>query len=317
MLSGAGSFMLFWVLALSLTGMKTQGLGYVLYSSGNPANVERQVQGGLVLMGGGADVDEAFRYLVDRGGGGDVLILRASGEDGYHDYLQQLTGPDSVDTLVFQSRAASYCPQVIEKIDQAEAIFLAGGDQSKYIRYWRNTPVQEALQRAVDRGVPLGGTSAGLAVMGDPLFPAHKDTITSQEALANPCDERISLEPAWLKLPGLSQVLTDTHFSQRQREGRLTTFLAHAPEGTRGLGVDEATAVLVDPDGQAKVVGQHSATFFVPPGPAQVCQPDQPLTYRGLRLEKLYPGQTFTMTAPRGEASRLDVEAGKLKISPL
>jgi cyanophycinase len=295
--------------------MKTQGFGYLHYSSGNSANVERPVRGGLVLMGGGTDVDEAFQYLVERGGGGDVLVLRTSGADGYHDYLQQLAQPDSVDTLVFESRAASYCPQVIEKIDQAEVIFLAGGDQSEYLRFWRDTPVQEALQRAVERGVPLGGTSAGLAVMGDTIFTAHKDTITSEEALSDPCDERILLEPGWLSLPGVQQVLTDSHFSERQREGRLTAFLAHAPEGTRGLGVDERTALLVESDGSARVVGENQVTFFLPSGPPQVCEPGLPLTYQSVQLERFSPGQSLSMQNPQGDPARLDVEAGVLKIS--
>src|SRR5579864_5944888 len=42
---------------------------------------------GFALMGGGDDLDEAFGWLCDRAGGGDFLILRATGDDEYNPYL--------------------------------------------------------------------------------------------------------------------------------------------------------------------------------------------------------------------------------------
>jgi cyanophycinase len=43
------------------------------------------------MMGGGSDLDEAFRWLYDKGNGGDFLLLRATGDDaagGSRDYPQ-------------------------------------------------------------------------------------------------------------------------------------------------------------------------------------------------------------------------------------
>lgn len=302
----------------SASSLRTQGSGYVSYLTGSPANASGRLQGGAVLMGGGDDVDEAFRFLVERGGGGDVVILRASGEDGYNQYLMDLCQPDSVETLVFEHRQAAYDPAVVEKIDQAESIFLAGGDQSLYYQYWKDTPLQEALQRAVDRGVPLGGTSAGLAVLGDPSFAAHGGSLTSQEVLAQPQDRRITLEAPLVRLPGVEHLLTDTHFTQRDRLGRLCGFLARspAPAATLGLGVDEATAVLVEPNGKARVVGQNQAILVQPPGAPEVCQSGQPLTYRNLQIWQVSAGQPISLSRPEGSGSRLDIEAGSLKIFP-
>jgi cyanophycinase len=292
---------------------------YTSYFSGSANPVQAQGQGGTVLMGGGSDVDEAFRFLADRGGGGDILILRTSGADGYNDYLMDLVRPNSVESVVLNDREASFLPEIERKIDQAESIFLAGGDQSEYLQFWRDTPLQAALQRALLRGVPLGGTSAGLAVLGERIFAAHQGGLDSDFVLAHPTSAEITLENAFLDLPPMQRTLTDTHFSQRERMGRLVGFLARANQTgervIRGLGVDEETAVLVQPDGQARVVGHHSAYFVTPAGPAQVLQEGQPLTYRDIKVQRLDPGQSFDMatwTTQQGESGILEVVDGEL-----
>ena len=286
---------------------------YDTYLKGNPADAQAKTRPGTVLMGGGKDVDEAFRWMIDRSGGGDFLILRASGKDGYNDYIAGLGEVDSVETVVFNQRSASFEQKVVDKIDQAEAIFLAGGDQSKYIKFWRDTPVQAALQRAIDRGAPIGGTSAGLAVLGNPLFAAHKDTVTSEEVLKDPYHVRVTLESRFLEVPGLDNLVTDTHFSQRERMGRLVTFMARSGENVRGLGVDEATALLLEPDGKGRVVGKHEVYFVTPAEPPRVLQEGQPLTYENLQVLKLGPGQEVHLNEPVSGATRLDVIQGKLK----
>ena len=263
-------------------------------------------------MGGGNDVDEAFQWMAERGGGGDMVILRSSGADGYNDYLMDLVKPNSVESIVLKDRQASFAPEIAAKIDGAEAIFLAGGDQADYVNFWKDTPVQEALQRAILRGVPLGGTSAGLAVLGDQIFSAQQGGLDPEEVLANPTDERISLEGRLVDLPFMDGILTDTHFSQRRRLGRLAGFLAHSQGQIRGVGVDEATAVLVEPDGQGRVVGKNSAYFVTPPGPAEVFEPGQPLTYRNLGILRLRPGETVNLNSWQA-TERLDVVQGEVR----
>ena len=113
--------------------------------------------------------------------------------------------------------------------------------------------------------------------------------------------------------------LTDTHFSQRDRMGRLVTFMARAHQDghpVRGLGVDERTAVLLQPDGHGIVVGENAALFVTAPGPAQVCQPGQPLTYENLQVQRLQAGETFDFTTGQADGSpttSLSVEAGVLR----
>jgi len=98
-------------------------------------------------MGGATEHDEAMRWFLERANGGDVLVIRASGSNGYNDYLYTDLGitVNSVETIVFNSSAASSDPYVLNQISRAEAIWIAGGDQWNYVSYWRNTQVEELL----------------------------------------------------------------------------------------------------------------------------------------------------------------------------
>jgi cyanophycinase-like exopeptidase len=102
--------------------------------------------------------------------------------------------------------------------------------------------------------VPVGGISAGLAIQGEFLFSAEKNTITSDRALLNPFNNKVTLQRDMLRVPHLAATITDSHFSERQRQGRLVTFMARTiadgwTSEVRGIGVDEATAVLLEADG--------------------------------------------------------------------
>ena len=155
-------------------------------------------------MGGGTDLDEAFRWLCDRADGGDFLILRAAGSDVYNPYLQHLCQLNSVATLIIPDRASSTDHFVIDTITHASAIFIAGGDQARYINFWAGTPVETSLRGAVKRGVPIGGTSAGLAVLGQYIYSAQNDRpddkdLSSDEALADPFYRQVVIAPGSLR----------------------------------------------------------------------------------------------------------------------
>lgn len=149
---------------------------YKYFRAGNPTDVQTKTQAGFALMGGGKDLDEAFRWMCERSGGGDFLILRASGDDDYNSYVQGLCHVNSVATLVMPDRAAAEDPFAAAAIRKAGAVFIAGGDQAHYINWWMGTPVQQALNDAIARSVPIGGTSAGLAVQGEFIYSAQGDT---------------------------------------------------------------------------------------------------------------------------------------------
>jgi hypothetical protein len=108
-------------------------------------------QGGVVLMGGGTDVGAAFEWMGRRSNRGGLLVLRTdpSGDDAYDPFILGLGTVSSAATLILKDRAASSDPFVLRKIGEAASIFFAGGDQSKYWRFWQGTPLQAAVQARV------------------------------------------------------------------------------------------------------------------------------------------------------------------------
>src|ERR1700728_3259650 len=308
-------------LALACAGQTIKGNGYTAYSV--PAKDPQPPKApafAVVLLGGHGDVDEATSFLCRHSGGGELVVLRASGADDYNSEFQSACPGNSVVTLVITSREGANDPFVAEKIRKAHAIFIAGGDQSNYVKYWTGNAVQKEINEDVKRGVPIGGSSAGLAVQGEFVFDSMLDTVKSPEALANPYDPRVTLLRDFLSIPVLKSIITDSHFSQRERMGRSLAFLARivqdgwAPEA-HGIGVDETTAVLVEADGHAKVVGKNSAYLMTLDHRPELCAPGKPLTALHIKVIKLSAGDNFdlkTWTATGGTAFEVNVVDGKL-----
>lgn len=134
----------------------------------------------VVLMGGGPDVDDAFKWMIQKSGGGHLVVIRASGADGYNSYIYDMGGVTSVETLVIKNTdAANDDNFVLPTVSRANAVFIAGGDQSDYIKLWKNTKLATLLQTMMQSNVPMGGTSAGLAILGEFDFAALNGTVTS------------------------------------------------------------------------------------------------------------------------------------------
>ncbi len=278
------------------------------FLTGTDADADVTPKGpGLILMGGGTDVDAAFEWWKDKLAGGDVVVLRTSGSDGYNDYLyDDIGGCDSVETLLVTSRDLADTDYVAYRIEHAEGIFLAGGDQAQYMLNWKDTRVEDALHAAYARGAVVGGTSAGCAVLGELVFAAYNDTVYSEEALLDPYNTYMQLDRDFLSFTPLTGVITDTHFAQRDRMGRLVGFLARVVQDgwvsdALGLGIDEETALLVDAAGQGTVVGKGAVYALRSNGLPSVCTAGVPLDYAGLSLRKLAAGDGLTL--PAGDSS--------------
>jgi cyanophycinase-like exopeptidase len=207
--------------AATSAGDWTSKDGYVYYST--PAAPEpgpkielkdKASTPSFVLMGGGPDVDQAFRWMIERAGvrpasagkpatGGRFVIVRATGADGYNPYIYYSNaalqtdqpaaddwvggaqlGLSSVETLVIPDRAAADSDFVNQVVRSANAVFIAGGDQSDYIRQWKRTKLEASLIELMKDKVPIGGTSAGLAMLGQFDFSALRGSVTSTQALA-------------------------------------------------------------------------------------------------------------------------------------
>lgn len=241
------------------------GQNFTSYFTGNTSDIVTNPLGGVCLMGGATEDDNAMIWFLEKANEGDVLVLRTSGSDGYNDYMYSSLGVtiNSVETIVCNNALASNDPYIHEKIQNAEAIWFAGGDQWNYVSYWRNTPVDSLINIAIDeRNIVIGGTSAGMAIQGSYYFSAQNGTVTSAQAVANPYNNNMTVDStAFLVNDQLNQVITDTHFDDPDRKGRLMTFLAriNTDYGVLGKAIacDEYTSVCIDTNGIAHVYGGY------------------------------------------------------------
>jgi cyanophycinase-like exopeptidase len=300
------------------------------YVAGNPADVETSTTGLVVLQGGGTDVDPNYSRMGEAAGGGDFVVLRASGADEYNDYVLALCACDSVETIVFHDRTAAYDPFVVATVRRAEALFIAGGDQSRYVRFWKDTPVEDAINAVVARPAPIGGTSAGMAVLGEFVYSAMSDaSLTADVALADPFHEDVTLARDFLVVPFVDGVITDQHVQERDRIGRTVALLARLirdgwADRPRAIAADRETALHVDPaSGRAEVVAtpDHETPFVyflrAREAPA-ICEPEKPLTMRNVEVYRLGPGGSFDLESWSGTGGisyMLQAEEGVLASS--
>lgn len=315
------------VLVLWFAGNLAHAGAYQYIRVGNKEDAQSKTTPGIAMMGGGSDLDEAFRWLCSKSKGGDFVVLRATGGDAYNSYINGLCQLDSVATLIIPNREAAQDPAVVEIIRKAEIIFIAGGDQANYIREWQGTPVEDAINANIAAGKPIGGTSAGLAVLGEFVYGALGDKpddndLASADVLPNPYFERVTLVRNFLKIPHLENLLTDSHFAKRDRMGRTLGFLARIiqdgwSKSPREVAIDEKSAVLLESDGRGTVVGSGKGAYFLRPTvKPESCTKGEPLTFRKINVYKVPAGGHFDFVSWMGDggtAYSLSVEKGEVE----
>ncbi|HVR45582.1 MAG TPA: hypothetical protein VMT95_02890 [Candidatus Binatia bacterium] len=234
---------------------------------------------GLLLDGGGAleapstSLRWMHRRLVGDATlrGGNVVVLRASDRNNYDRPFYRDGNFASVQTILIPPCASRDAVDAVAPfVDGADAVYFAGGDQAHYVA-WKGSALAGAVRRLYARGGVVGGGSAGLAIQGAVAYDSVAgdrlgvNTHTS-DAVASPLEPRISFTTGLFAWPALTDTITDTHFVVRDRFGRTVAFLARIlwdrllpnARAVFALGVDQASSVVVDPDG--------TATLFNAPG---------------------------------------------------
>lgn len=269
---------------------------YTSYMIGDTSDVSTACEYRITLMGGATEHDSASKWFLQGAKGGDVVVLRTSGSDGYNTYFYSSLGVtvNSVETIVMHNASASYEPYVINRIRNAEALWFAGGNQWDYVSFWNNTPIDSAIHYLTHvKKASIGGTSAGMAIQGGSVFTAQYGTVTTATALNNPYYSTVTLlKHDFVHHPILENVITDTHYDNPDRRGRHVAFMARIMQEdtttTYGIACDEYTAVCIDSTGTARVYGDYPtyddfAYFIQPncvmPNNPEICTSSTPLTW--------------------------------------
>ena len=269
--------------------------------------VESHKPQSAILLIGGAEGDQsgedaATRWFLEQARGGKYLVLRVGGVGTQADWIcRNYKGwVSAAAELSIDSREAADDPEVIDYIRGADLLFIAGGDQNQYQEFWEGTATETAINYLIhEKRVPIAGTSAGMAILGDYYYAPDHQGVLSSEILNDPFHYNTETihRSDFIRLPYLQRVITDTHLDRMNRQnpetryGRLLGLLARAiyDDGQRlsnyAIGLEEGAFVAVDEHGIAQVFGNgtslgQDAYFLQPNGamPEQI-EPGWPLIW--------------------------------------
>jgi len=265
---------------------------------GNEEDVETEVTSGVALMGGDSEDDNVMKWMVQNSDGGDFVVIRERGGDAYNKYIYDtIGGVDSVLTLVIDMKESAEDDDVINLVKGAEALFFAGGNQGDYVKYYKDTKLEEAINYLInEKGVTVGGTSAGCAIMGEFYFSALSGTVTSEEALKDPYNEKVTVGKDFISNPLLENTILDTHFDDPARNGRLVTFMAKiltekwvdTPEELIGIGIEGSVALTFGIEGDLRIYNKYSDNyvyFYKPQTMPDICEAGKNLDWKGDAVE--------------------------------
>ncbi len=265
-------------------------------------------RGHIIPIGGAEDkegMSDILRKFLEVSGGSEarvVIIPTASKlEDtgSRYERIFEKLGAAHAKHLPISTRDEAANPAWLADIENATAVFITGGNQLRLTTILGGTAIARAIRKANARGVTVGGTSAGAAILSEHMIAYGKEGIT-------PHAGKVALVPGF----GLTnRIMIDQHFRQRDRLGRLLTAIAYNPFAV-GVGLDEDTAAFIDHEKKLTVVGAGALTIIdaselTHSSIAEVKQ-GMPVTMTNVRLHIIAHGGSFDLetrraTAPQGK----------------
>src|SRR5215211_2275770 len=256
-----------------------------------------KARGKLVVIGGGEDREDDLGILKEflrlaKGAKARIVVMTVATDKpselwGEYAAAFKRLGVDEVSVVDVSSREDAKSEKSLQLIQAATGIFFTGGDQLYITTLLGGTKMHGLLHERFEKGVVLGGTSAGAAMMSNSMFIRGESDET-------PRFGGMEIGPGMDFLTG---AVIDTHFSQRGRIGRLLTAVAHYPQDL-GFGVDENTAMIVEGkefrvagEGAVTVVDAGAITFTNLPDLGE----DESLALYDVKLHVLPEGHRFDL----------------------
>jgi cyanophycinase len=257
--------------------------------------------GTLFLVGGGPQPDSLVREFVHLAGGpGRARIIvfamaSAQGRTSGQDKADQLNALGARATNLFVSRDEADTDSIAALLDDATGIWFGGGDQVRLAQALVGTRTAAAIHARYRAGAVIGGTSAGAAIMSTPMITGDERRRGGDRYPADSDAVFITIDrDNVVTTTGLGLVTTaivDQHFIRRKRENRLLSLVLEGPVRL-GAGIDESTALIVEPDGRWRISGASSVVIFdarrATLGPASA-----PLGGSDIRTHVLPPGSWY------------------------
>jgi cyanophycinase len=210
-----------------------------LLGAGDPtgaAFAAAPAKGTLVVDGGGKASLDARKRILELAGGAKARIVVVPQASNLKDIGTKSAdrwrevGAENLAVLDVADPA-----RAVATIDDADLVWITGGEQERLMGRLAGTGVVEAIRRRYESGAVVGGTSAGAAVMSEVMIARSVDDYPRP----------LCQYPLLGRGMGLwSGVIVDQHFTRFRRGERLKRALAEYPD-LIGVGIDESTVAIV------------------------------------------------------------------------
>lgn len=259
-------------------------------------------RGRLIAIGGNEDkVDElvVLKRVVREVGKAEFnvgVITTASEEPelrgkGYHQVFTTL-GAAGIEILNIKTRAQANDRTFAKTIEDVDLIFLAGGDQLRLTTILGGSKILHSIQKRLEAGALVVGTSAGAAVFSDTMIYEGK----SKEGL---------LKGRVLTTSGfgfVENLIFDTHFMSRGRIGRLVQIVTTNPTCI-GVGIGEDSGVVLKGDGTIEVIGTGQVIIVdgrdIAHSNIMDIRPGLPIAVENVRIHSLVNGYGYSVKKRR------------------
>jgi cyanophycinase len=258
-------------------------------------------RGTLLIVGGGAQPPALVeRFVALAGGPGRARIavvpMASEGaEEGGREKAADLRALGAEAFVVNVTREQADHDSIVRQIATATGIWFGGGDQARLTAALAGSAALRAIRARFAAGAVVGGTSAGAAVMSDSMITGDQRRYAPDttgyfgDEFPSVARRTIVVAPGFGFLP---LAIVDQHFIRRERHNRLLAAVLERPTMI-GVGIDEGTALRVDPDGRWGVEGR-SAVVIYDPRRASITDSDSPvLGASGMMLHLLPAGSLF------------------------
>lgn len=233
------------------------------------AQGEGAPRGTLFIVGGGPQPQALVEEFVTLAGGAArarivvFAMASANGRTSGEEKAKSLRAMGVDAENVWVERSGADDSAVVRRVREATGIWFGGGDQSRLTAALAGSKSALAIAERYRAGAVIGGTSAGAAVMsavmitGDERRPGgvRPDTAVAFGVVMR--DNVVTTDGFAL----ISNAIIDQHFLRRRRHNRLMSLvLERAPH--LGVGIDESTALVVEPGGAWHVSGESVAVVY-------------------------------------------------------
>jgi cyanophycinase len=228
-------------------------------------------RGRLFIVGGGPQPPALVREFVDLAGGAGharIIVFAMASSDGAasgEDKAKDLRALGATAINVFVNAAQANTDSVARLLDGATGVWFGGGDQVLLTRALRGTKTERAIHDRYAAGAVIGGTSAGAAVMSAQMITGDERHPGGARPPSDSSDGFMTIARDDIVIDGgfglLTNAIVDQHFVRRKRHNRLLSLVLEQPVHL-GVGIDESTALIVEPDGRWRVAGESVALVY-------------------------------------------------------